>query len=242
MAVALSIATPTAAQTRRPILEEIQRLHALLLQEETERHAESRRRERDAVAEMEELAGDLDRALDAPEAAVTELRALEQQLADGREIAFARARESAALRRDIYRRMELLGEITARLETLLSPATELLTGRWRFESTTRPTRTSAAPVPPRPDATGVFQLEQQGAVVTGSYRLDGGAEGFLQGTFAGDRLDLMRIDAVRGEDMILEGAFDPETGQLAGTWSSRELAAGRPAAGEWAASRVGEEP
>lgn len=78
--------------------------------------------------------------------------------------------------------------------------------------------------------------------MSGTYRLESGAEGSLRGTFSGNRLELTRIDAAQGEDLTLEGSYDPASGELAGVWRAKELAAGRPAAGEWTASKLAEEP
>lgn len=150
--LALSAAgEPAFAQSRQAMVQQLQRVHSELLESDTARHLESRRRESDAIERMVELGRDLDRAFEDPETPLAELRDLEITLADAREEAFNRVRESAELRADIYARRELLSELARELDALRAarPLPDPLTGRWRFESTTRPTRNSAAPLPAR---------------------------------------------------------------------------------------------
>ena len=87
--------------------------------------------------------------------------------------------------------------------------------------------------------TGTFQLEVNGTLVTGSYRLNGGVSGSFRGTYADNLLRLERVDSRRGVDSIFLGSVDPGTGRLGGSWSANDLASGQPASGTWSAIRQG---
>ena len=86
--------------------------------------------------------------------------------------------------------------------------TEKLDGRWRIE---------LAPS----SEVGLLDLRLDGTLVTGAYRLSNGEQGSVRGTYANHRLELERVDTVRGVDMTLSGVHDPETGEISGTWEAR---------------------
>jgi hypothetical protein len=84
---------------------------------------------------------------------------------------------------------------------------------------------------------GVFSLRQEGTLVSGTYRLDGGWTGSLQGTLVNRKVFLVRIDSQLGRVMELEGFLSSERDQVRGSWLNYELAGGDGASGVWSAQR-----
>jgi len=84
---------------------------------------------------------------------------------------------------------------------------------------------------------GVFSLRQDGTLVSGTYRLDGGWTGSLQGTLVNRKVFLVRIDSRLGRMMELEGFISSEDDQVRGSWLNYELAGGDGASGVWSAQR-----
>lgn len=89
---------------------------------------------------------------------------------------------------------------------------------------------------------GTFHLDQNGAIVTGTYTLAGGFTGSLQGTLVQNKLYLQRIDSRLGRSMELEGRLSGDRQQIRGTWHNLELADGEGASGQWSAKRRSDEP
>jgi hypothetical protein len=84
---------------------------------------------------------------------------------------------------------------------------------------------------------GTFSLRQSGTLVSGTYRLDGGWSGSLQGTLINRKVYLVRIDSKLGKSMELEGVLSSDGGTIRGKWLNYELAAGDGSNGQWVATR-----
>lgn len=88
---------------------------------------------------------------------------------------------------------------------------------------------------------GRFRLRQDGTLVSGSYTLDGGFDGSLQGTLVDRKLFLVRIDSRLGKTMEFEGFLSSDKQTIRGSWLDYDLARGTEARGEWSARRATED-
>lgn len=86
---------------------------------------------------------------------------------------------------------------------------------------------------------GRMVLTQNGALVSGTYAMDGGWSGSLRGTLVNRKVLLERIDARVGRWGTLEGYLSSDGQSIRGTWSRMELAGLEGAEGQWIASRSG---
>jgi hypothetical protein len=84
---------------------------------------------------------------------------------------------------------------------------------------------------------GIFSLQQYGTLVSGTYRLEGGWTGSLQGTLVNRKVFLVRIDSKLGRMMELEGFLAADDDQIRGSWLNYELAGTDRATGHWSAER-----
>ncbi len=84
---------------------------------------------------------------------------------------------------------------------------------------------------------GTATLRQTGALINGTYRLEGGWSGSLQGTLVNRKVFLVRIDSKLGKSMELEGYLSSDGQQIRGSWLDYELAGGTGATGQWSAER-----
>lgn len=84
---------------------------------------------------------------------------------------------------------------------------------------------------------GTLRLEQSGTLVNGTYRLEGGWDGSLQGTLVQRKVYLIRIDSRLGRSMELEGTLSADQQWIRGNWLRFELAGERGGTGEWSAER-----
>lgn len=226
LAVLLGVGA-ASAQSLPDILEDALERESRLLDQELARYQGGRRSEAEALERLRTLTREMDRALADPSATVDELRRRESELAAARSTALAELEEAASIRRSAYDRMDRLAEIGADLEAARerqAAERSLLEGEWRVTFEEAGLR-------------GVFDFEGSGALVTGTFRMANGAQGSLRGTFAGDRLELQRIDAGLGFDAVLRAVVDRATGRLEGTWEKLEMAGGAPAVGRWRAER-----
>ena len=80
-------------------------------------------------------------------------------------------------------------------------------------------------------------VSQSGALVTGTYRLEGGWTGSVQGTLVERKVYLVRIDSKLGRSMELEGALSGDRKQIRGSWLRYELAGSEGGSGQWSARR-----
>lgn len=195
----------------------------------------ARREALDGMRRFESLEARLDEALatlsESPTlVTVGEVERLEAEHAAAAEVAMAaRARLETVRRRivDQLRRSialrEAMRELSARGPTE-DRAADPVSGLW------------AVTVMPSGLA-GRFDLQLEGTLVTGTYRLDGGGRGSLRGTYVGERLKLERIDSEQGFDMIFEARVEPGTDRFAGSWRATLLSSSGPAGGAWSAAR-----
>jgi hypothetical protein len=84
---------------------------------------------------------------------------------------------------------------------------------------------------------GRFNLRQSGTLVSGTYRLDGGWSGSLQGTLVNRKVYLVRIDSKLGKSMELEGVLASDGRTIRGTWLNYEMAGGDGSSGQWSATK-----
>jgi hypothetical protein len=87
---------------------------------------------------------------------------------------------------------------------------------------------------------GSAALQQTGAVVNGTYQLEGGWTGSLQGTLVKRKVFLVRIDSKLGKSMEFEGFLSSDRKRIRGSWLNYELAGGDGATGQWTAQRRGD--
>ncbi len=84
---------------------------------------------------------------------------------------------------------------------------------------------------------GTCTLNQSGALVNGTYRLEGGWTGSLQGTLVNRKVFLIRIDSKLGKSMEFEGYLSGDENQIRGSWLNYELAGSEGSTGQWSAKR-----
>jgi len=157
------------------------------------------------------------------------MAALRTALADAEaDLAAAMSRTAGALDsiRERVRRIALLGTVLGSAPPPVVP--DVLSGRWQVR---------IEPVA----LTGTFDLRQQGTQITGSYLLENGRAGSLDGTWINGLLHLRRVDSETGFDSIFE-ALRPRPGELVGTWRPMVLSSGGPGGGDWMAMRVATPP
>lgn len=203
--------------------------------------AESRRLEEDVTAaqaawdEQHRLYQDLlgaaqalESALANADASASTLRALEDRYAAALEAAVRQARLTSDRRRRVYDGMERLAASGRRVEQEKKAAFDVPMpgGLWRIEVTDG-------------DLVGLMRLSAQGTLVSGDYRLSNGRHGSVSGTYAGGRLELLRVDSQSGRDLSLTAQVDPGAGTLSGSWQRTELASGGPAMGSWSGVLLG---
>ena len=203
---------------------------ARILETEIDDYFDTREAEQEAMDELSRRSRQLDDTLGDAHGSVAGLVRLESQLAAARERAFGLSEESAERRRQLYESMKRLSAMARQLKGLgLGPAEDGMdgevSGSWHVEASPNSVH-------------GVLDLEQEGSLVSGSYRLANGTHGSIVGTFAGDRLEFQLIDSDHGVVGSVRGDLDTESGEIYGTWQARELAAGRPTAGHWTARRL----
>ncbi len=84
---------------------------------------------------------------------------------------------------------------------------------------------------------GSISLVQTGAIVRGTYELEGGWIGSLEGTLVNRKVFLVRIDSKLGKSMELEGYLSGDGRTIRGSWLNYELAGSDGATGQWSAQR-----
>ncbi|HVS04441.1 MAG TPA: hypothetical protein VMT16_16885 [Thermoanaerobaculia bacterium] len=221
----LVIPLPAAGQDLAPFLRAQLRMERELLEDALRRYAEVRAREQQAADRRRELARRLDDLL-TEEGPLGEIEDLDAALSLARQISEQSAVQAGALRLQVVdhrRRVELLRELLGEEVAVESPA-DPITGSWTVR------------VLPY-DQQGVFDLTLDGALVHGSYRLDGEYRGSLRGTFVGRTVRLERIDSEAGFDMVYEAVLAPGGERLDGSWRATLLNAAGPAGGSWLAVR-----
>jgi hypothetical protein len=198
-----------------------------LLKEDQERHDRLAARRGAIASSLSALYASLDAAIrEGPVSALDE--ALAKVEAAERERAGVVAEERVLVEsiRERGRRIALLEEQAAALGSRREAASGPLSGAW-----------DVVLMPQR--LRGRFSLEQTGTLVTGTYVLDGGWSGSLQGTFVNRKIYLQRIDSKLGHSADYEGYLTAEGDRIRGTWSSYDVTAQGGSTGEWSASRGG---
>ncbi len=132
----------------------------------------------------------------------------------------------------IRERLHRIDLLEGQLVTLQAKATEAagpLAGRWDV---------ILLPANQR----GTFVLQQTGTLVGGTYDLEGGWTGSLQGTLVNRKVFLERIDSKLGRAGEFEGYLSSDGSQIRGTWLRYDLAGEGMANGQWTAARKREAP
>ncbi len=195
---------------------------------ELERGIESYTKVRDqelmVIERLQGIASDLqDSAYDA-NIPIAGLRQLDQELGEAWDEAYALSRRTSELRSGLYDQMDFLAQLAREMELYDTDSGKRSgpAGHWRFE---------ASPS----DVTGVMELELVGSQINGQYSASNGNLVLLRGRYNAGHLKLQRLGdslEILGE---IVGDFDADTGELSGTWNSRELSSGRPTQGQWRA-------
>jgi hypothetical protein len=225
LAVALATAQDTAA-TRSAAALQIEtdlRLERKLLALDLAAFREARTLETRTRDQVATVAGRLDQALASDTVALGTLEGLHLELSSARaasQIAADRVEWQIQRLEDRLRRIGFLEGEAGRPGTPTDP----ISGTWRVA------------VMPQNQA-GTWTLALNGTLVTGSYKMNGGAAGSFRGTYSDNRLRLERVDATRGFDSVFLGSVDAATGRLSGSWTAQDLASGQPAQGQWSAVR-----
>jgi hypothetical protein len=223
-----------SAQTRRPMV-------ALAAQIEVERELLLEDLERfERLARKRDLAAgrvaELHRSVDATvrtgvTASPEQVDALVEQLTEAESERRALHDEELDLVRKIRDRRRTIALLVERVDTARGLMAEVgaLAGDWDVV---------LLPIEQR----GVFTLQQSGTLVNGTYLLDGGWSGSLQGTLVNRKVFLVRIDSKLGRVMELEGYLSAEGDRIRGTWLNYEVAGAEGSNGQWSAQRRAEEP
>jgi hypothetical protein len=91
------------------------------------------------------------------------------------------------------------------------------------------------------EQSGTFTLIQTGTLVSGTYSLEGGWNGSLQGTLVNRKVYLVRIDSRLGRCMEFEGTLSADESTISGVWLNYDLGAQGGAQGQWSAVHVDRE-
>lgn len=170
----------------------------------------------------------LESALADADASASRLRALEDRYAAALEAAVRQARLTSDSRRRVYDGMDRLAAAGRRVEQEKRAAYDLPmpAGLWSVAL-------------PDSDIVGLMRLTASGTMVSGDYRLSNGRSGSVSGTYAGGRLDLVRVDSQSGRDGSLSAEVDAGRGTLSGSWQRDQLNSGGAALGTWTAVLLG---
>lgn len=203
-------------------------IEAGLLDEEIATYGRARARERRAIADLQRLNEQLDELTADPNASLSSFTLLEEEVGVAIEEACARTKESAAARQRMYERMRRLSGIVQEYETneeRRQARSGGIAGVWRVE---------AQPI----DLYGVFELDAENLLVTGTYRMSNGNQGSMRGTLVGSNLELEMIDSSQGAVATIKGVLDTVKGEIRGRWFAFDLSAGRPSSGDWRADKT----
>lgn len=199
-----------------------------LLKEDLERHERMTAERSRLGARLTELYGDLDAAL----------RRSDSQVAKATEDLSSKIQEQELARADLVKdERALLDRIQDRLRRIRLLEERMLTLQDRVQEVAGPLAGKWEVVLLPLDQRGLFSLAQSGTLITGTYQLDGGWSGSLQGTLVNRKVHLERIDSKLGRSAEFEGYVSSDGSRIRGTWRSYELSAQEPASGQWSASR-----
>ncbi len=200
-----------------------------MIAEDARRHEQLAARRAQTAVRLQNLYASLDHVVrQEADASRDELESLNGQIDDAaREFDQIVASQRALADRmiDHLRRIELLegrlGQIRESRQAVAGP----LSGSWQVV---------LLPAQQR----GEFTLTQTGTIVTGTYTLEGGWTGSLQGTLVNRKVYLVRIDSRLGRSMELQGTLSSDGSQIRGTWLNYDLAAEGGSEGQWSATRA----
>jgi hypothetical protein len=210
-------------------------LERQLLEEDRRRYGALERQRAEAQGRIELTRGALDAALRQPEGdAAGRVERLIDQLQDAEADRGAVLATQVVVLERAVDRLRRLALLELRLQELQAAGEEqaptgALSGAW--EITLMPA-----------EQRGTCVLEQMGAVVQGTYQLEGGFTGNLQGTLVNRKVFLVRIDSKLGRSMELEGFLSSDGQRIRGSWLRYDLAGSEGAAGQWSAQRKGATP
>ncbi len=217
-----SAATRNAASAQ---IETDLRLERKLLSLDLAAYREARALEIRTRDQLTTVTGRLDQALTGSSMSLGTLEGVHMELSSARaasQIAADRVEWQIQRLEDRLRRIGFLEGEAGRPGTPTDP----VSGTWQV--TVRPQNQA-----------GTWELTLNGTLVSGTYRMNGGAAGSFRGTYTDNRLRLERVDAARGFDSVFLGSVNPATGGMSGSWTAQDLASGQPAQGDWSAVRNG---
>jgi len=224
-ALALAVLAPTPAAAQRDAFSAHAEVTRALLRQDLADYRTARQEEGVAREALDEALAAYDQAVLPARPGLAEV----EEAAAAVTAAAARldlaAAESGRLRENVAERLRTLAVLGGRAgaEAAAVPAGAIdLTGRWRV---------AVAPG----GLLGTFRLDQDGAVLDGTYTLTDGSGGSLRGAVTGRRVRLERVDRTTGFDSIWEGEVDPARRRIDGTWTPTILSSGGPGGGTWAA-------
>lgn len=160
---------------------------------------------------------------------IKEVEAGIDELRRERETLTALEREVLERIRERRRRIALIEQQLTRLAARVDEAAGPMSGTWDV---------SILPVVQR----GRFFLTQTGTLLSGTYELDGGFSGSLQGTLVNRKVVLERIDSRLGRWGRYEGFLSQDGTRIRGSWFSLELAGQSGGEGQWNATRSDSSP
>jgi hypothetical protein len=220
---------PGAAEAVSAILD----VERTLLKEDLGRYEKIAADRAQSAAHLAELYAALDAAVrredDGAPAAIEDLRARLEEAERDRADFLTSERGLVERIRERMHRMDLLEGQLATLQARATEAAGPLAGSWDVV---------LLPANQR----GTFVLAQTGTLVGGTYALDGGWTGSLQGTLVNRKVFLERIDSKLGRAGEFEGFLSPDGTQIRGTWIRYDLSGEGTASGQWSAVRRRDAP
>jgi len=231
MLLASGLTPALAQQTDATTLQAVADVERSMLDEARARYESLSRRRVDLLGEIELLRGALDDAVreeQSPDARRVHQIAeqLERAEADRSGLLLGERLLVERIAQHLER-LELLEQQAATVQAGDEHDLGLLSGSWDLV---------LMPAGQRGSAT----LQQTGAVVNGTYELQGGWTGSLQGTLVKRKVFLVRIDSKLGKSMEFEGFLSSDGKRIRGSWLNYELAGGDGATGQWTAQRRGD--
>lgn len=227
-----SVVPDSPAQTAAPAsaaLEESLAIESRLLEGDVSRHEQLAARRNQANLRLQNLHITLDHVIRQDEdASILEIETLirDIEITEGEREQILAAQTVAVDRLlDRLRRIQVIQDRLGKARESTVADAGRLTGKWDVVF---------MPL----DMRGVFELTQSGTLVSGTYRLDGGWTGSLQGTLVNRKVYLIRIDSKLGRSMEIEGILAPDDAIIRGTWMNYDLAAQDGAQGQWTATRA----
>ena len=228
--ITLAVSLSAHAQVADSLREQV-KIREIVLAGQLREMVEIREELRELWTRLEQQSGGLLQAQSEGET-VDSLRLRDEDLREIEAQVRAALSRSQQLRRSMLENREMLAAIGVEIERLIAvvgSAEAPLNGTWRLVV--------------EPGQEGFAFLQQQGALVSGTYALSGGFTGSFRGTFVAGKVRLERIDSQIGFAAIFYGRLvgRGDDSRLQGNWEATQLASGLPSRGSWTATRVREE-